>query len=139
MAPNWKCCLRLFPVECIDVGSSGIAEQQRRVIGSERQRGIAKVACVDKVLQVCDLFRLTVAEPNLENGTASLTRQDVEVLRVFREVGPGEAALSQLPPLLGLKIEKELSTRFACRCRFEVGIACGSLTTGRAPIAPVKP
>src|SRR5580658_2602511 len=102
-----RCSLRLFPVEGIHIGSSSIAKQQECVVGSERQRGIAKVASTHKILQVTHCFRLAVAKANLEHATRTAAIQDINILPVFRNVWPGDRALLYLSPFLGLEIEAE--------------------------------
>jgi len=86
--------LRRFPVEGIDILSSGVAEQQRRIVGRESQRSPV-TSDRNEILQVDHLFCLMVADSNSEDRGLSPRIQNINVLSGPRPIRVSQRRLWQ--------------------------------------------
>src|SRR6266567_511210 len=107
--------LRRFPVEGIDILSSGVAEQQRRIVGRESQRSPV-TSDRNEILQVDHLFCLMVADSNSEDRALSPRIQNIDVLSVLRPIRVAKDAFGKVSPLLHLEVEQRQLARSNARC-----------------------
>src|SRR5438876_9288199 len=108
--PQSQEALRRFPVEGIDILSSGVAEQQRRIVGRESQRSPV-TSDRNEILQVDHLFCLMVADSNSEDRALSPRLQNINVLSVLRPIRVAKDAFGKLSPLLHLEVEQHQVAR----------------------------
>jgi len=108
-------CLRRFPVEGIDILSSGVAEQQRRIVGRESQRS-SVTSDRNEILQVDHLFCLMVADSNSEDARLSPRIQNINVLSGPRPIRVAKDALASSSPLFHLEVEQYQVARPNAQC-----------------------